>query len=300
MFEKILVFVFLAITVALLFSTVSTTVLAWENYTYIDVNVSELSQITLSPVYLNWTSVITGTAGGPKNITVSNIGSVNVSQVYAYVDTLTDETTRPYGSSDSTKYAAGGVLTIRNETETKYYYLGRLEWNWTEDIASHNWGAVASPVAWGFFKNLTNSYVWVVGNGTPTAGDPTGIYCNNTLSEFAIEDDIDTGGIDTRYPDDTTITRNAGDANYSFFSVSRSTAPLYQFCVAVATNCQKIYIYNFDQRTSPNFAGCTEADHLYFGNLTPSDTIILKVDPWVPWGTPAGNLTQATLTVVAA
>jgi len=301
MFEKIAYFVlFLFITVVFIFLAAPIPVLAAYNTTDIDINVSDLSQITLVPTYLNWTQIIAGTMGGHKNITVNNIGSVNVSQIYAYVDTLTDEATRPYGSSDASKYAVGGVLTIRNETEAKYYYLGKLEWNWTEDISSHNWEAVTSPVSWGYFRNLTSSYVWVVGNGTPTAGDPTGLYCNNTGSEFAIEDDIDTGDSTTRYPDDTTITRNSGDASYSFFSVSRSTAPLYLYCVAVSTNCQKIYIYDFDQRTTPNFAGCAEADHLYYGNLTPGDTIILKVDPWVPWGVPSGNLTRATLTVVGS
>jgi hypothetical protein len=272
--------------------------LAAYNTTDIDINVSEFSQITLIPTYLNWTQIVAGTAGEHKNITVKNTGSVNVSQIYAYVDTITDEATRPYGSSDASKYAAGGVLTIRNETEAKYYYLGKLEWNWTEDISSHNWGAVTSPVSWGYFRNLTSSYVWLVGNGTPTVGDPTGIYCNDTGSEFAIEDVVDTGDPTTRDPDDTTITRNSGDASYSFFSVSRNTAPLYLYCVAVSTNCQKIYIYDFDQRTG--FATCTEADHLYYGNLTPGDTIILKVDPWVPWGIPSGNLTRATLTVVGS
>jgi hypothetical protein len=300
MFEKILFFILLIISVALMFSSVSTRVLAAENYTTMDVNVTELSQITLHPTYLNWTQIIAGTRGGSKNITVKNTGSVNVSQIYAYVDTLTDEYERPYQSSNSTKYAAGGVVTIKNETDAKFYYLGKIEWNWTEDISSHNWIAVVNPVSWGYFRNLTNSYVWLVGNGTPPAADPTGIYCNDTGTELAIEDDIDTGDPTTRYPDDTSITRNAGDANYGYFSVNRDTAPLYQHCVAVATNCQKIYIYNFDQRTSPNFAGCTEADHLYYGNLTSGDTIILKVDPWVPWGYPAGNLSQATLTVVGS
>ena len=289
---------FLVIAVVFIFLAAPIPVLAAYNTTDIDINVSELSQITLVPTYLNWTQIVAGTTGGHKNITVNNIGSANVSQIYAYVDTLTDETTRPYGSSDASKYAAGGVLTIRNETEVKYYYLGKLEWNWTEDISSHNWVAVTSPVSWGYFRNLTSSYVWVVGNGTPTAGDPTGIYCNNTNSEFAIEDAIDIGDPTTRDPDDTTIIRNSGDASYSFFSVSRITAPLYRYCVAVSTNCQKIYIYEFDKRTG--FATCTEADYLYYGNLTPGDTIILKVDPWIPWGIPSGNLTRATLTVVGS
>jgi hypothetical protein len=245
------------------------------------------------PTYLNWTQIIIGTAGGHKNITVKNTGSVNVSQIYAYVDTITDEATRPYGSSDASKYAAGGVLTIRNETEAKYYYLGKLEWNWTEDIPTHQWTDLANITSWGYFRNLTSSYVWAIGgtNGT----------CNDTAIQLALEDDVDTGVSETRYPRTASIDNNGADANWSYFSVNRNTAPLYRYCIAVYKDCQKIYIYNFDERPSnPGFATCTEADHLYYGNLTPGDTIILKVDPWVPWGIPSGNLTRATLTVVGS
>ncbi len=291
MFEKIVYFVlFLVIAVVFIFLAAPIPVLAAYNTTDIDINISELSQITLMPTYLNWTQIITGTTGGHKNITVKNIGSVNVSQIYAYVNTLLNETTRPYGSSDASKYSAGGVLTIRNETDAKYYYLGKLEWNWTEDIPTHDWSDLTNITSWGYFRNLTDSYVWAIGgtNGT----------CNNTLVQLALENDKDTGVSETRYPRTSNITNNGADANWSYFSVVGE--PLYGYCIAVYKDCQKIYIYNFDERTSPNFQTCTEADHLYYGNLTPGDTIILKVDPWVPWGTPAGNLTQTTLTVVGS
>jgi len=292
MYEKLILFVILlAISVIFMFSSMTTEVLAAPNDTVtVDVNVSEVSQITLIPTSLSWNMIDAGTAGGYKNITLKNTGSANVSQIFAYVDTLTDEPSNPYESGDPSNYAAGGVLTIRNETDSNYYFIGRIEWNWTQDIPDHVWG-VADPVSWGYFRNTTNDYVWVVGNGT------TG--CNDTDAEFRIEDDIDIGTQATRSPDSGSITRNYGDTDWSYWSVDR-TPFNGRSCVAIYKDCTKIYIYSFDKRTSPyNFSACNDAMYLRDEDLAPGDTMTLRVDPWVPYGTPAGNLNTATLTVEA-
>jgi len=290
--KVILLFVLLAISIVFLLSTVSVTVLAASNTTEIDVNVSTISQITLYPNYLNWTQVVVGTAGGHKNITVKNTGSVNVSAIYGWVDTLEDETTRPYGSSNPASYAAGGVLTIMNETESKYFYLGRIEWNWTQDIPSHDWSALttSTPRAWGYFRNMTNDYVWVLGNGT-------GGRCNESGAQFSYETDIDLGTIATRTPDNTfTLTATTNDpGNWSYADIDTGAGTLLGHCVAVYWNCSKIFIYNFDRRDSFNDCG----EYLYDDQLAPGKTFILRVDAWVPRGIPAGNLTRATLTIEA-
>jgi hypothetical protein len=262
-------------------------VLAASNTTDIDVNVSSFSQITLYPNYLNWTNIIAGTAGGHKNITVKNTGSVNVSSIYGWVDTLEDETTRPYGSDDPTSYAAGGVLTIMNETESKYFYLGRIEWNWTQDISSHDWSAVTSPISWGYFRNMSNDYVWVLGNGT--AG------CNDSDAQFSYETDIDLGTIATRKPDNTfTLTKATYNESWSYVKITSGT--LADHCIAAYYDCQKVFIYKFDRRKG--FDDCGK--FIYDTQLAPGNTIILMVDAWVPRGIPAGNLTRATLTIEAA
>jgi hypothetical protein len=299
MHKDLLIFIILlAISVTLIFSaTISTLVLAYGNANdtvTMDVNVSATSKITLLPKYINWTLVGSGTAGVPRNITLKNTGSLNVTHIYAYVDTLTYESTRPYGSSNSSKYSAGGVLTIRNESDLQFYYLGRIEWNWTEDIPTHSWANVNSPVAWGYFRNTTDDYVWVIGNGT-------GGLCNNTFAQFAIEDDKDTGLIEARTPTTDNISRIGGDSNWSFFNVIRPNTPFNNSCVAVYSDCSKIYIYNFDKRdTDPNtFSTCTNSDYIHEGNLTPGDTVIMQVNPWIPYGTPSGNLTTTTLTLIA-
>jgi hypothetical protein len=289
--KVILLFVLLAISIVFLFSTVSITVFAAaSNTTDIDVNISSISQITLYPNYLNWTQIIVGTAGGHKNITVKNTGSVNVTSIYGWVDTLEDETARPYGSSNPASYAAGGVLTLMNETLSKYFYLGRIEWNWTQDISSHDWSALttSTPISWGYFRNMSNDYVWVLGNFT-------GGRCNETGAQFAIEDDIDLGTTSTRYPQNVySLTTIAAAPNeWAYAQITSGT--LADHCIAAFYNCQKVFIYKFDRRS--NFTECGK--YLYNDWLTPGGTIILRADAWVPRGIPAGNLTRATLTIEA-
>ena len=279
--------IFLIIILFLIFFITNLPVLAAQDTVTIDVNISTTAQIILLPESLSWAQVATGSAGGHKNITLKNAGSVNVSQIYAYVDTLEDESTRPYGSDNPASYAAGGVLTIKNETDSSYYFLGRLEWNWTQDIPNHVWN-VNSPVAWGYFRNTTNDYVWVLGNGTDGM-------CNASGAQFKIESDIDLGTAATRTPDvDGGTVETAGE--WGLFKIS--STPLTGYCVAAYYDCSKIYIYNYDKRT--NLGNCDNSDYLHEGQLASGSTIILRIDPWVPVGIPAGDLNTTTLTVIAS
>lgn len=267
------------------------TVLADVNTTVtIDVNVTVAASITVWPTTLNWTSVNTGGTGGLKYLTLKNAGSINVSNIYAYVDTLETEPVRPYGLAYSKNYSAGGVIVIENETDTKLYFAGRIEWNWTQDIPNHNWGAVTSPNAWGYFRNASNDYVWVVGNGT--AGR-----CNESGAQFSIESDIDLGTNATRTPANTfSLVASTNDPqNWGYTDVT--TGPLAGHCVAVTTDCTKLFIYHFDKRNS--FKSCTGSSFLQAANLVPGYTMILTLDAWVPNGYPAGFLNTTILTFYA-
>ncbi|MBN2202769.1 MAG: hypothetical protein JW700_01090 [Candidatus Aenigmarchaeota archaeon] len=257
----------------------------------VDVNVSEASSITVLPATLNWTDIASGQAGGTKYLNIKNTGSLNVSEIYAYVDTLITEPVRPYGLAYPTNYSAGSVITLKNETDTGYYFAGRIEWNWTQDIPNNDWSAVTDPVAWGYFRNASSDYVWVLGNGT------TG--CNDTDAEFAVEYDVDLGTTATRTPESIGAADD-GDDEWSYFSVSDASSPLDTYCVAAYYDCTKVYIYHYDQRTSPNFAGCGLSSYLQEANLTPGYSIILEVDAWVPSGYPSGYLNTTTLTVYAS
>jgi len=290
-YAKLMVY-FLAFLAILISFKASTIVLAANDTVTIDVNVTETSSIIVLPETLNWTSTNTGSEGGIKNLTIKNSGSVNVTDMHVYVDTLESEPDRPYGSSDPTEYSAGGVLTIRNESGIgQFFFTGRIEWNWTQDIPNHDWSNVTNPVAWGYFRNTSNDYVWVAGNGT-TYG------CNDTDAEFAIVDDIDLGTAATRAPDETSITRTGGDENYSYFEVDRATAPLFRYCVAIPTDCSKLYIYYFDKRAG--FTTCGNSEYIKQGPLAPGDTNISEVNPYIPTGIPSGYLNTTILTVIAS
>ncbi len=266
------------------------TVLADVNTTVtIDVNVTTVASITVWPTSLNWTSVNTGATGGLKYLTVKNAGSINVSSIYAYVDTLTTEPVRPYGLAYSKNYSAGGVIVIANETDTKLYFAGRIEWNWTQDIPNHLW-TVTSPKAWGYFRNASNDYVWVVGNGT--AGR-----CNESGAQFSIETNWDLGTEATRTPDNTVSLAASTDDPQNWGYADVTAGPLTGHCVAVATDCTKVFIYHFDKRNS--FKGCTGSSFLQAANLVPGYTMILTLDAWVPNGYPAGFLNTTTLTIYA-
>jgi hypothetical protein len=274
----------------------STPVLADVNDTVtIDVNVTEAASIVVVPETLNWTGVSTGQTGGLKQLNIKNAGSINVSQIYAYIDTLESEPSRPYGSGNPLDFSAGGVIALENETDPGYFFAGRIEWNWTQDIPNHDWTAVddVDAIAWGYFRNTSSDYVWVLGNGT--AGR-----CNETGTQFAVEHEVDLGTTATRSPEATSINRDGGDGNWSYFSVNDAGSPLYQYCVASYWDCSKIYIYHYDKRTDPSFTTCANSAYLQETNLTPGYTIILDVDAWVPNGYPAGYLNTTVMTIYAS
>jgi hypothetical protein len=254
-----------------------------------NVTIESISEIIVYPNTLNWTSVSLGAPGGVKSITVENTGSENVTQLYVYPDTLSDEAIRPYGNDSSDAYATGGVLVIQNETDPFYYFAGRLEWNWSTSISALNTSLLTSPVSWGFFKNNSIEYVWAVGNGTDGL-------CNNTEAQFAIDDDVDSGDMTTRTPDPTSITPDFSDADYAYFSVDRAGAPLEGYCVAVNATCEKVYIYKFDKRTG--FTQCGNSGFVTQNDMTPGNKTQLNLDVFIPHGIPSGELSRATVTFV--
>lgn len=263
----------------------------------VDVTIQSVSEITVTPTSLSF-SVQPGEAAATENLVdIKNTGSNNVSQIYVYVDTNTTENVRPYSSPLSTSYSAGGVIVLRNSTAATPYFAGRLEWNTTAAISNQQYGNVTSPVAWGFYKNASREYNFLIGNGTPTAGGGSAIECNGTGTQFAISDFNDVGSAVTRSPSTTSITRDAGVSTWSFFQIDRSTSPLNGACVAVFHDCSKVYIYKYDRRAPYN--ACTNSAFLRQENLVPGATETMNVTAWVPQGIPnnPGALNTSIMTV---
>jgi len=275
--------------------------LAAQDTVTVNVTVAAVSEITVVPESLNWTGLQPGAAGIAQYIDVKNSGSNNVTNVYIYASTLDDETTRPYGTGDPSKYSAAGLIVIKNETDQIPQFVGRIEWNWTDSISGLTVNAIPSNSlrAWGFYKNTTFEYVWAVGNGTNG-------YCNSSGAIFAISDIRDDGTTTARTLDNTEATTLStdGDVNFGYFSVSgRAAFGGDNVCVAVASDCTKIYIYKYDKRSESgkNFGSCANSRYLTTRQLAPGDILRLSyLSAYVPKGIPAGDLKQGTLTIVAS
>lgn len=265
-----------------------TLTLAALNNATVTVSISEVSQISVIPTTLTWSSINPGQSGTVKDLIIKNTGSLNVSNIYVYVDTLIDESSRPYNSGDATDYAAGGVIAFRNDTYNKYFFAGRIEWNWTENISNMYQANVDNPAAWGFFKNTSYEYNWLVGNGTDGL-------CNDSYAQFAIEDDVDNGTTATRTPTTTNINYDSGDEDYGYFSIDRTA--ISESCVAISADCQKIYVYKYDKRSG--FTSCSNSSYIQTENLIPGDTHTLTLNVYIPYGIPNGTLNTSTFTVFA-
>src|SRR3989344_1105545 len=275
----------------------------------INITVQSLTEITVTPFNITWQSITPGTLGGQRNVTVQNTGSTNATNLYAFMTTLENETASPYSASSAGDYSAGGVVVFRNSTITNMSWAGRLEWNWTEKIASTSWSGIASGInsvrAEGFVRNTTVQFYWAAANGTVDLdGANYTAYCNNTNALLAIDDDEDNGTSTTRTPATTTIVRDGGDENWSYFSVNRGASFLAGQCVALYFNCTKIYVYNYDKRTAASgyLAGttCANANFITAGPITPSQQEKVTADVWMPKGGPAGFMKIATWTFVVA
>ena len=286
----------IVLLLVIIFSLSSSVISFADAYNTTDINVSieSVGKITISPNFINWSNVAPGSTGGAQTIEVSNIGSINVTDLYAYMNTVTVETSRPYGSDEASSYASGGVVVLRNQSYENLSWVGRLEWNWTNTISNIDMSNLDDPVAWGFYKNASREYVWAIGNGT----DGTTSVCNDTGVQFGIDDDVDDGTIDTRTPEITDFTTpDATGPDWSIFSIDRVGSPLFGQCVAVWVNCTKIYIYKYDKRTNPIFGQCTNSEYIKDVLVPSGDTEILTLDVYMPEGIPEGNMSSSTLTV---
>ncbi len=252
----------------------------------VDVNISALGEITLLPTAISWVGIQPGIVGGERNLTIKNTGSVNVTNIFSYVSTLDNETTSPYSGDIASAYSATGLLVFRNETNNSYSWAGRIEWNWTDDInnlqlneSTFGFAALSSR---GYFRNASNSYVWVL------AGNTTHGRCNDSGVVFAIEDTNDDGTIATRAPNATSIAWDGATADYGYFSVNRGSNFLAGMCIAVSTDCTKIYAYKYDKRVG-SFDTCLNSANVV-QKLVPNEIERVVADIYVPKGMPRGDL----------
>lgn len=269
------------------------------------VTVSSSAEITVLPSSFSATTASIRADTSATNFVIKNTGTTNVTNTFAYVSTITDEATNPLGTGQAAKYAAGGFIMLSPNTSTHQQHIGRLEWNLTSIPASMNCG-LSSATIWGcgWYRNATagGDFLWSVRNATGTLLDTTTAANSKLIVSSASEANINTG---------TSLNRTLGDsiaeAEFSGTQVDAvngyvifepTSGPLNGYCVAAKSDATKIFIYEFDQRTTPNFAVCGSDSFVRSSALPPGEEQIFNLVASVPAGVPSdAATTSSTLTI---
>ena len=263
----------------------------------VNVNINATAIISVLPTNISWSQLPVGADGQVYNVTIKNSGSVNVTNLYVIVNTISIETENPLLSGNASYYAASGLIKIRNETESEMFYdLGRLEWNLSEILTNENLDLSAGVTNFGhgWYRNSTgNEYLWKVENGSNG-------WCNTTDTVFKIKMDPENATQESRDLSFGTKTDSSPTAsgNWSFHSLNASE-PLPNYCVAVHYTCEKIYLYKYD-KSSP-FDTCSNSAYLTTEELAPGEKWDkLRVKPSIPQGFPGGDTSTSIIMFYAS
>ncbi len=304
--KSLIAMVFLVISVALVLNPVSLQAADANDTITLNVNISEIAAIEVLPTAVTWNQLqpgSNGTATDLKNISVKNIGSYNLTNFYIDVNTEELETENPIGTSNISKYAAGGFILFRNEsTDLDYFHLGRLEWNLTEimdtEVLDLSPGVTKFGHGW-YRKANGNEYLWKLENGTQADGN--GAWCNTTSANLVIiKNPENASGYSRDFSAGNTATAptpGGSNANWTFFHFTDTEGgPLAGRCVAAYYDCTRIYIYKYDK--SDGFKDCAISAYFATEELAPGERLDkLKIKPSIPQGTPSGDSKTSTLTV---
>jgi hypothetical protein len=261
----------------------------------LDVNISTVATISVLPTALNWTGLGPGSDGQVKNLTLRNVGSQNVTSIHVTVNTTEVEASNPLPTGNSSFYAAGGLIFIQNETGTsRYYHLGRLEWNISKILLSEvlNISQNTTKFAHGWYRNSTgDEFLWKVENGSLNL-------CNNSGTTLRVSLYAENESYIARDLSDAVSvagTPNENGAVWTLFSFT--SGPLEDYCVATRSSCDRIYLYKFDKTSL--FDGCTNSNYLTQEVLVPGNLDRFKVYASIPLGFPGGDTSQSVMTFFA-
>ncbi len=259
----------------------------------VNITISSVGAIVVLPNTFEWTLAPGDDSDiGISNITIKNIGSLNVTNMYLDTSTVTDESTNPIPTGEASAYSAAGMIFVRNSTNTTYFHAGRLEWNISSILAGEilDLDPATGTFGHGWYRNASgNEYLWKVENGT-------GGYCNNSGTTFEIKTapenvtdfnrDLSSGLSTCTY---------AGEDDWASFACT--DGPLADYCVATASTCDKIYIYKYNYNST--YAACGNRAYIRETDLVPGGEDYMIIHASVPYGMPAGETALGTLTLFA-
>lgn len=258
----------------------------------VNVTISESAQLTVLPTSITWTQD-PNTNGITYNVTIKNTGSVNLSQIYVSSNTTGDETTNPIPAGVASGYSASGFIFIKNSTATAPYHVGRQEWNMSGVLSGETLNLAGTTEKWGhgWYKNVSSgNYLWKVENGTDG-------YCNDTDTIFKIKTLQENSTTQQRDLSSDLATESFGTAGVNWATFTFSDGPLSGYCVATYKDCDRIFIYKYDQSSA--YPTCSAVRYLRAGVLVPGDEANAWVFASVPQGTPAGETALSVLIFVA-
>lgn len=262
------------------------------NTTVIQVNISEVSSIEVSPTNIAWNQVAPGTNSSVTQVSVLNTGSSSFAAgIFISVDSFANITNNPTAGDSASKYMAGSFLVVANSTTLTndlYYFVNQISWN--ESTYPSPTNPTAGAISWGFYNNKTNSWLWEL---KPSAD---GTCRNMTDTALKIKTTVDSGAgsrdLSTNTASGTASANTTDWATWTF-----SSGPFLDYCVASSTDCKRLMIYVYDKNSS--LPSCTKATWIAPGTFSPGVTKYFQLKVHIPSGVPAGTVTNSTVTFTA-
>ncbi|MCS7123321.1 MAG: hypothetical protein RMJ17_01975 [Candidatus Aenigmarchaeota archaeon] len=276
------IFAVLTLMITAVFATTDTAI--------VSVNVNAVTAIDINPASF----VFVGNPG--ENVTfqyfqIENIGSTNITAVYA---TVTTTTSNPYGTGITANYNSGEFVRIDNTTNGNFYYVRNKNWNeakplyviapagWSEgDKAGASWGYFVRIRSVGLETNEGEEYFAITMNGTQNGCNPGTVRIGKTPHTKS-----QTGTIDFN-AGDFAIVSIGSDGKGSVSGVN----PMFDVhTIEVSSDCKAISLIYWDGIRS------------LIGNppFKPGEARDMRIMVSIPYGVPTGGAITGTLTVIAS
>jgi hypothetical protein len=276
------------------------------NTVNITIQVNQKTLVTVDPSTLTWTggqAVDPGTEGISKTIQIENMGSTNISYIWA---NTTYEFSPPFGTGIATNYNAGNFVALSrtNGTSDYYYFVNRVDYNETHpDIY------LTLPANWagyGRFRDGANEYFWVIVRGASNCTDGT-FYMGKTPHNTTQTGTVDFSACDATLNNSAgaqgcrsgSLTQNvAKDWGYGLIYVGPNAA-YHNYTVAVNAACNMTIFNHWNKDMPGGTVNPSFTDYLSTSTLFPGGVVLMYAKVKVAFGTAAGSVTQGFLTIIA-
>jgi hypothetical protein len=265
----------------------------------IDINITQVISIDVSPNSVSWIGLSVGETGTPEYFTVTNVGSVNVTDLRA---NITNDDTNPYGTGTSANYDAGEFI-LMNTTSAGFFYVNKKNWNESvpgDVIVPTDFTEGADTGYFGILRTAGDNDVgqdyYYFTNRTDSSGD-----CLSASSVLLLgvepKNVSDAGDVDfTDSGNYSTVTFAAGNNGAN----GPAGHDFANYCFLISDDCSTITMthWNTDLDSGTN---CTADVSFYTGSdLEPGSFTSFYLEPKIPNGVPDGDASQGTLTIIAS